>query len=243
MEGIYSLSWADHLLAAIITFVIPAYALLRSQPAIQNLKLNERIRLAIYYSNSAALLLLALIVTGVWLAQGRSLASLGFQDPIPGKEWVYLSILFLALYALDVLSNLMLSAWREKRRIRWQQLTPFLPTNDKELFHFSFTVVPSAALNEEVVYRGFLILYCLNFFPSTPAGEISAVVVPAFIFAAVHRYQGFWAVFKIFLLAILFGLIFLLSRSLWAVIIIHFLINIFGGILGRYLFGDKGKTA
>lgn len=243
MEGIYQLTWIDHLLAGIITFIIPAVALLRTQPALKDLQMDQRMRLAIYYSNSATLVFVALVVAGIWVAQGRTLHDLGFREPVPDSRWVFLSLLFLGLYFLDLLVSLSIAKFREKRKAQWQELTGFLPTNDKELFHFSLSVAPSAAFSEEVIYRGFLILYCLNFFPANSLGELTAVILPAFIFAAVHRYQGLWAVAKIFALAILFGLIFLLSKSLLAAMLIHFIIDLLGGLLGRYFFGKSANSS
>lgn len=236
IAGGLQLSWADHLIAFLITFVVPAYALLRSQPALKDLELNERMRISLYYSNSAGLFVLALIVGITWVAQGRSLSELGFGGPVQGTMWVQLVLLFMVLYIVDVLVNTVVKSWRDKRKALWREMTAFMPRNDRELYHFSITVALSAAFCEEVIYRGFFIQYSLAFLPNTMVGEYSAVILPAFVFAAVHKYQGWAAVLKIFILACVFGFVFVLSQSLWPLILLHYLIDIVGAMLGRYVF-------
>ena len=43
------------------------------------------------------------------------------------------------------------------------------------------------------------------------------------------------AILKIFLLSLLLGIIFIWSGSLWLVMIIHFLIDLIGGLVMMYL--------
>ena len=69
---------------------------------------------------------------------------------------------------------------------------------------------------------------------SLPA-QIVSVVLPARIFASVHIYQGKKAVLKIVVMACLFGLVYLLTQSLWYLIILHVLVDVIGGLLAVWI--------
>jgi membrane protease YdiL (CAAX protease family) len=57
-----------------------------------------------------------------------------------------------------------------------------------------------------------------------------AAIFPAVLFSLAHFYQGYKAMAKIFLLSALIALIFIFSKSLVIVVIIHFLIDFVGGL-------------
>ena len=97
----------------------------------------------------------------------------------------------------------------------------------------------SAAIGEELLMRGYL-LHRLEGL----AGTAAAVVLQALIFALAHFYQGITGVVNIFVLALLFGLVYLRSgRNLLPLILAHGLIDTFSMTalyLGRseYLLGQ-----
>lgn len=81
----------------------------------------------------------------------------------------------------------------------------------------------SAAIGEELLARGFL-LHRLEGLSGTGA----AVVLQAAIFAAAHFYQGVTGVLTIFVLALVFGIVYLRSgRNLLPLILAHGLIDTF----------------
>ena len=114
---------------------------------------------------------------------------------------------------------------------RLDDLHYIIPLNWNEFISYIFLAV-SAGICEEVIFRGFLITYLSHYFSGMPYGQILAILIPALVFSVSHLYQGWWAVLKIMILAMLFGFIFVLSESLIAVIIIHILIDIFSGVAG-----------
>jgi membrane protease YdiL (CAAX protease family) len=87
----------------------------------------------------------------------------------------------------------------------------------------------TAGVCEEILYRGFLVNYFID--PMKDGFPWMAGVFPSVLFSIAHFYQGYMAMFKIFLLSLLFGLIFIFSQSLLFVVIIHFLIDFTGGVL------------
>jgi membrane protease YdiL (CAAX protease family) len=67
-----------------------------------------------------------------------------------------------------------------------------------------------------------------------------SILLPAFVFSVAHFYQGVKAVVKIFILAIIFGYIFIYSGSLLIVMILHLLVDAIGGLLTmKYMKEDE----
>jgi len=112
----------------------------------------------------------------------------------------------------------------------WKKRTPFLPTKKSELREYLLLCF-SAGVFEEIIYRGYLVTYCLYLFEGFDYQEILAIALPAFVFAVSHFYQGAKAVLKIFILSIFFGYLFVYSGSLLIVMILHFLVDLAGGLL------------
>src|SRR6185503_20352429 len=112
----------------------------------------------------------------------------------------------------------------------WKKRTPFLPTKNNELPEY-FLLCFSAGVFEEIVYRGYLVTYCWYLFDGTEYQRMLSIILPAFVFSVAHFYQGAKAVFKIFVLSIIFGYLFIYSGSLLIVMILHFLVDVIGGLI------------
>jgi len=78
------------------------------------------------------------------------------------------------------------------------------------------------ALHEELAFRGLLIPYLKRL----GCGWIGAITISSFVFALLHIGQGWLGVIQIFSVGVAFGVFFVLSRSLVAVIIAHFLFDL-----------------
>jgi len=145
-----------------------------------------------------------------------------------------LIILYLADTFLSVSSKKKLNESIET----WKKRTPFVPTQKKEL-PFYFLLCVSAAVWEEIIYRGYLVSYGLYAFSAWPGKDFLAVMLPAVSFSIAHIYQGTKAVLKILLLAVFFGLIFRLSGSLLVVMLLHFMVDAAGGIFTVAFFKEN----
>ncbi len=81
-----------------------------------------------------------------------------------------------------------------------------------------------------------MVTYFLPRYNDSSGLPVLACVAPAFLFSLAHYYQGWHSMLKIFLLSLLLGIIFILSESLVIVMVIHFLIDLTGGIIAmKYL--------
>ncbi|GJM32572.1 MAG: hypothetical protein DHS20C18_15730 [Saprospiraceae bacterium] len=120
---------------------------------------------------------------------------------------------------------------------RWRKDLSFLPKTGLEFRHFIFLSF-SAGICEEIVFRGFFVSYFYALLLPLNFPAWTAVLVPAILFGLVHYYQGWKAVMKIVLMAIIFGLIFLWSGSLWWLILLHVGVDLIGGAMSWWMRED-----
>lgn len=87
----------------------------------------------------------------------------------------------------------------------------------------------SAAIAEEIVYRGFLLDQLVAMFGRGTIAKAAAVVVGGLVFALPHWSQGPVGVATVALAGMIFGAAFLASRrNLWALMLAHALVDIWG---------------
>ncbi len=233
-------AFTDHIIALLFGLVMPVVSGLQSAKAFKTLRLDEAQRRRFYISNSYFLWIMAFVVIINWVLHGRSFDTLGITAlPDFNGIVVTLTATFILLYIADTLLTLRNEHEIVKARERWKQTAPFMPIRYRELRAYSFMCI-SAGICEEILFRGFLVSYVHTFFIDNRYGEIYTAVIPALAFAAGHYYQGSHAVLKTVVLSALFGFIFLYSGSLWIVIILHFAIDLAGGLISiRYLTDDE----
>lgn len=241
---LYLPNFADHILFFLLGIIMP-FRSIQAQKQIKHIDYSTSIKIQMYWINGFGLWAMAVIVLLVWYFSDRSVTDLGLGWPPPSiNAWVSgLVGLFVFLYLLDVGAELATPSLREKTFQRWLSDMPFLPAKDVEWMHFNFLSL-SAGICEEIVFRGFFItyLYSLLQFLSSGTAQLIAVLAPAFIFGFVHYYQGWKAMLKISLMAILFGYIFVLTQSLWLLILMHFLVDLLGGTFSWWLHQRYGTV-
>ena len=103
---------------------------------------------------------------------------------------------------------------------------PFLPHTDAERRHFWFVAI-TAAVCEEILYRGFLFSFLRAW-----SGIIAAVVISSIVFGFAHLYQGYRHAPRTALVGLFLAVVVLLSKSLWPAILIHAAIDFSSGELG-----------
>jgi len=228
---------SDHILVLIYGLVIPFISGVKSLENFENIQFTEAFRRRFYLTNSIFLFLAALVILVSWWLHERPFEAIGFRLSLDvnNRPLTFSLIALLAvLYSGDLL--LSISKWK-KRDISVDTLddtTPFLPRKLKELPAYIVMCI-SAGVFEEIIYRGFMVTYFLPEYNFRDGLPILAVTAPAFLFSLAHYYQGWQAVLKIFLLSLLLGIIFLSSGSIWLVMIIHFLIDLIGGLVAMRL--------
>lgn len=235
---------ADHILFFLLGIIMP-FRSVQAQKQIKEIEYSTATKIQMYWINGFGLWAMAVVTLLVWWFSDRLVEDLGLGWPPPALQLVpgLLLILFIILYAVDVGSEIATGDLRQKTFDRWTKDMPFLPAKDVEWFHFNFLSI-SAGICEEIVFRGFFITYLnslLQFLPPLTAQWL-AVLIPAIIFGMVHYYQGWKAMLKISLMAILFGYIFVLTGSLWLLMLLHFLVDVLGGTFSWWLHQSYGQS-
>lgn len=233
----------DHALALLVGVVLPLLAVLRGQRQLEGIEWDTPTKIGMYWGNSLSLWLMAAAVGGVTWHAGRTGAALGLAPPgTDGLGWgVGVAAALLLAYGLDVGRQLAPGRIEATRR-RWRRDTPFMPGTGRELAHYGVLAL-SAGVCEEIVFRGYLVPYLGAFTGTSTAGLALAVTVPALVFGFAHRYQGPAAMAKVFVGALGFGALLLLTASLWIPIALHVAIDLAGGLLAPRLLGEGAAGA
>ena len=232
----------DHILAFIFCIAIPLYGAIQRRKGFPDISFSSEQKRRIYISGSFSLFIMGAVVMLVWLIFKRSLAEIGLTQPRNSQSWWWMPIAFALVYLLDTVVTLSSKKEIDKTVDNWKKRTPFLPTKNAELPEY-FLLCFSAGVFEEIVYRGYLVNYCWYLFDGSNYQELLSIFLPAFVFSIAHFYQGGKAVIKIFVLAVLFGYLFVYSGSLLVVMILHFLVDAIGGLLTiKYLKEDSTPT-
>lgn len=221
--------WVDHILAFILCIALPLHAR-QNAAALSNIEFSSEQKKSFYISGSFSLFIMGAVVMTVWLLFKRPLSEIGLTQPVNIGSWWRLSIIFVFIYLLDTFVTVSSKKQIDKAIEDFKKRTPFLPTRKSELPEYLLMCF-SAGVFEEIVYRGYLVNYCWYLFDGFSYQRSLSVLVPAFVFSIAHFYQGTKAVIKIFVLALIFGYIFIYSGSLLIVILLHFLVNAIGGLL------------
>lgn len=222
--------WADHVIAFIYSIAIPFYAGWKRRHGFSNLYFTSTEKKNIYVSGSLSLLVMAVVLIIVWLVFKRPLAELGLTKPANYQSWWWLAAIFVLVYIIKTTLDLTNKKSFDKMVDHWNNKVPFLPTQKNELPEYTLLCF-SAGVFEEIIYRGYLVTYCLYLFGGMKNHELISIILPALAFSVAHYYQGFRAVIQIFILAIAFGFIYVNSGSLLIVMLLHFLIDLSGGLL------------
>lgn len=98
-------------------------------------------------------------------------------------------------------------------------------------FIFFITSITVAPIIEEIIFRGFGITALKK-----TIGTRWAILLSAFCFALLHIYSGVFWLMATFIFAIVLGLIYLKSKSIYVCIVAHFTMNLGIGLL--YILGS-----
>lgn len=231
----------DHLVAILFGLVLPfgnaigAWRQDFSEPA-EPMTTADKVK--IYWANAGFLWVSAGLVVGLWLWNGRALATLGLRAPTSLSPAIVVgAVVLIALTSTNAWYKLRTPERLAKARHEWRTRTPFLPASLEQLGH-SVALILAAAVCEEIVFRGFLIRYLETLLGGSQEAVVLAVVVPAAAFGVAHAFEGANAAFRIFALAIVLGWLFVATGSLWLPMVLHFAIDLGMSFLGIRLLRD-----
>ena len=232
-------SLPDHLVVWIFGIIFPFLSGLQSEKLNGQIIFNPETRKKLYLGNSLMLSLSGFSILGIWYFKQRPFESLGFKMPEQFTPVLTTTIcIFLAAYAIDLLySKKQLANKSREENSEWFDKSSFLPEQKSELKYYLILCL-CAGIFEEIIYRGFMVTY---FLPIQQQGfPFLALIGPAILFSLAHYYQGWQAVFKIMAFSALLGWIFILSKSIYLNMFIHFSVDLLSGLM---IMKSKSKKA
>ncbi len=235
------LIWADHLLFIVLGIILP-WRMMQGAQAIQlrDIDFDTKLKLTVYYGNSAYLWLVTGLVALVWYLTDRPWDLIGLVWPPP--QWpvsaIVIASLFVVLYLADAIAEIATPEQRESTREAMRTNLGFLPATSFEFAHYLFLAF-SAGFCEEFIFRGYFIRYFQVLLGPDDPNHTLAILLPAIMFGVAHFYQGWKTVVKVTAMAIMFGFIFLQTDSIWLLILLHFLVDVAGGAIAWKLLGEE----
>jgi membrane protease YdiL (CAAX protease family) len=213
-----------HALVVFLVFLFPLWD--RRETRRLKTSTDPRVRVRSYQKTIgwqivASVLLLATIPAGRLFAAPGSLASFGI-DASP-RFGLLLTVAMLAGAALPVVLTMRDPKARREQAARLETIAFFLPRTREERRWFAALSV-TVGVCEEIIFRGFLILYLLAVAPWL--GLAGAVVGAAAVFGIDHGYQGWTGVLATGFLAMVFTALFFLTGTLWVPIVVHALLDL-----------------
>ena len=169
----------------------------------------------------------AAAAVAITLARGGGLADLGFRAP---GRWASVPVWALGILVVFVVAQNVLPLL----------LAPFfdLPQPDMSRYDlirgnpaaallFAALLPLTAAVPEEILYRGFLIGRLTDLFGGAKLADVAAVLVQALIFGAVHFQWGPGGILVTSIMGAVWGFAYLAcGRNLWIVILAHSMAHI-----------------
>jgi uncharacterized protein len=241
--NIMNFIWFDHLFFCVVGILLPIMSVMAEKPNaddqdIDIYKPSLPPKKHIYYTNGLMLCIGAMIVLTLWNLTLRPFDVLGVNYPTIDALVIGLCSVIVIIYSIDTFINYTNS---KKSLDDIKELSHIMPTSWNDFKHFIFLAF-AAGICEEIVFRGFLVNYISHLCAGSEYGYFLALVLPAVIFSISHVYQGWFAVMKIFAISLLFGAIFIFSKSLLLVCIIHVLVDLISGAVMVKVFTDANKS-
>lgn len=223
----------DHILVAILFIVMPVWGVTDFRKLKSQLDAGKpTARLFLYRSWIAWSWGFTLGVAALWLVYKRSIGQLGFGLETGTGFWNGLA-LTVVVCGLLIMQAIALRRDPKKSRATAKQLEPvkeMIPHTDQEAKEFVALSI-TAGICEEIVYRGYLMLYIAS--AIAIEGMWPAALLSSLAFGLAHTYQGPKGVLKVSLLGLAFAGLYLLTGSIWLPIVLHAVIDLVSGSLGR----------
>lgn len=230
----------DHLLAA-LGLGFPILGALTVRKAVQSTEFDRRARITGFWANGAILFGAGGLVLLAWWLADRGTP--GFVYPLENQALATsLIALYMGFYAYDGWRSIHSPEAREKSRRRLRETTPFMPGSWNELPHGLF-LCAAAGVGEELLFRAHLITWIQAVGGGHAIVDALAVGIPGLLFALAHRYQENSAVVHIAGMSWVFGIYFLLTGSIVLLVVLHFLIDALGCVMGIMLCREVPEAA
>jgi len=161
------------------------------------------------------------------LFRGGTLADLGFRRP---RRWATVPVWALAIFAAFVVAQnaapLLVASFVDLPQPDMSRYD-YVRGNLGAAISLALVLPMTAAIPEEILYRGFLIERLMHVLAGTRGAPVIAVLIQALVFGSVHFQWGIGGIFVTAIMGAVWGSAYLLcGRNLWIVIIAHSLAHV-----------------
>ena len=232
----------DHILVAFLFLVQPVLSVIDYRKLTSQLEAGDpTARLRFYRGCIAWSWGLTLAIAALWLAYKRSLGQLGFGLETGTGFWIGLA---LTVVACGVLIGQAIVMRRTPERLQsmakgLEPVKELLPHTDREARGYAALSI-TAGICEEIIYRGYLMLYITSVLAIEamwPAALLSSLG-----FGLGHTYQGPKGVLKVILLGLVFAGLYMLTGSIWLLIVLHAVLDLVYGSLWRAVIAARAAS-
>lgn len=231
----------DHLFILLLFIVQPIHGWLNYQRFIKRVNEGEAAhRRKLYVATIIGEWTALTVLLVAWWQLDRPLAWLGMNATLGNGFWACLVLGGGVLAYLARAGRGIAGMSQEERlslRASLGDLRHFLPQSDAELKVFTGLSI-TAGIVEEIIFRGFALWYLASFMPIT-----AAIILSSIAFGFGHSYQGANGILKTGIIGVVFGIIFVVSGSIWLPIILHMGLDLIQGRQIRELFRDVPAQA
>lgn len=230
----------DHIFAFVLAVLFPIRAAFFGYRKLTVAEPEDvpRVRLWLYRQGITLQCVLTAIALVLWAWQRRPWAALGV---VPRLTWGLLGVaLGFTVIVVYVLTHRRKTLEDDEAmaRLRRQmsKIQRMLPSSDEEVRWFNRLAL-TAGFCEELLYRGYLIWYLSTWMAVLPAALLASVV-----FGFGHAYQGPRGIALTTAVGLFMCVIYLLTGSLLACMVIHALMDLHAGHMSRAAFSRPEPT-
>ncbi|MFQ5510674.1 MAG: CPBP family intramembrane glutamic endopeptidase [Candidatus Krumholzibacteriia bacterium] len=220
----------EYALMAIVAVALPIWGASKYRQLQSRVAANEpNARAGEYRLTIAVQWIITVVVLVAWLAGGRSLHTLGLGFKPGVGLWVFGSLTVAACVAQIVQMAIVVRSDEKLAELREKlgALSALIPHDDREARLWTALSI-TAGVCEEIIYRGFMITVVAATVGTWPAVGLTAVA-----FGIAHVYQGTQGMIKTAGVGVVMGVLFVLTGSLWASMLLHVVVDLTSGHMSR----------
>lgn len=233
----------DHVAFALLAVAFPIWDFfaLRRRATLIHAGRSE-LRMGLYRKIIVEEWLIAIVLLAGWFLLGRGGAAIGLSVPRGGAlAWTGYGLAALVSVGLVIQLRSVLRNPESLASMRNQfgSVMFFMPHTHRERRAFDAVSV-TAGICEEVVFRGYLVAYLMAVL-ATPFWV--AALLSSVLFGFAHAYQGPAGIPRTAAAGGLFALLYGLTGSLWAPIVVHAVMDITSGRIAHAACGRKAPDS
>lgn len=225
----------DHLVFLVLVVLLPWNARRRFNSLVEAVDSGDTgARLRSYRTVVVEKWVFTAVIAVAWIALDRSASSIGLIADITPLAVAGYALTALVIGALVMLARSAVNSEQGRRRTSESiaSVRAFVPRTAAEKRWFDAASV-TAGIEEELVYRGFLFAYFAAWLPGAPAAVF--IVLAGLVFGLGHLYQGAAGIVKTGMLGVLFGVVYWMTGSVLAPMLLHVAVDLSSGWITRQI--------